>query len=64
MTGLLSGSKDEKETPDPPFNWADDVWAPLTDQSGKLDNASKQHHNLSSVRQMTTIKTRKMKIVY
>jgi hypothetical protein len=25
MTGLLSGSKDEKETPDPPFNWADDV---------------------------------------
>jgi hypothetical protein len=25
MTELLSGSEDEEETPDPPFNWADNI---------------------------------------
>jgi hypothetical protein len=25
MAGLLSGSEDEEESPDPPFNWTDDV---------------------------------------
>jgi hypothetical protein len=56
MTGLLSGSKDLEGTPDLPFNWPDDVSAPLTDQSGNLENEFKQHPDLSSVQRMTTIK--------